>query len=75
MSRGLSAARTLILTCLVVMAAACGGEAASDDDEAVLNGGLTFLVHPLLQLDARVGAGLTDAAPDFFVGVGIARRW
>lgn len=47
----------------------------SGDDEAVLNGGLTFLVHPLLQLDARVGAGLTDAASDFFVGVGVARRW
>jgi len=47
----------------------------SGDDEAVLNGGFTFLVHPLLQLDARAGAGLTDAAPDFFLGVGIARRW
>jgi hypothetical protein len=47
----------------------------SGDDEAVLNGGFTFLVHPLLQLDARAGAGLTDAAPDFFVGLGIARRW
>lgn len=47
----------------------------SGDDEAVLNGGFTYLVHPLLQLDARAGAGLTEAAPDFFVGVGIARRW
>jgi hypothetical protein len=47
----------------------------SADDEAVLNGGVTFLVHRLLQLDARAGAGLTDAAPDFFVGIGIARRW
>ena len=47
----------------------------SGEDEAVLNGGFTFLVHPLLQLDARAGAGLTDTAPDFFLGVGIARRW
>lgn len=47
----------------------------SGDDEVVANGGLTFLVHPLFQLDARAGAGLTDAAPDFFIGVGIARRW
>lgn len=47
----------------------------SGDDDAVLNGGVTFLVHPLLQLDARAGAGLTDSAPDFLVGVGIARRW
>lgn len=47
----------------------------SGDDAAVVNGGFTFLVHPLLQLDARAGAGLTDAAPDFFLGVGLARRW
>lgn len=47
----------------------------SGDDEAVLNGGFTLLLHPLLQLDARAGAGLSEAAPDFFVGVGIARRW
>ena len=47
----------------------------SGDDEVVANGGLTFLVHPLLQLDARAGGGLTHAAPDFFVGVGVARRW
>ncbi|MGH7571430.1 MAG: transporter [Gemmatimonadota bacterium] len=48
---------------------------ASGEDAAVVNGGFTFLVHPLLQLDARAGAGLTEAAPDFFLGVGIARRW
>jgi hypothetical protein len=47
----------------------------SGEDEAVLNGGFTFLVHPLLQLDARAGAGITQGAPDFFVGLGIARRW
>jgi hypothetical protein len=47
----------------------------SGEDAAVMNGGFTFLVHPLLQLDARAGAGLTEGAPDFFLGVGIARRW
>jgi hypothetical protein len=47
----------------------------SGEDEAVLNGGFTFLVHPLLQLDARAGAGITQGAPDFFVGIGVARRW
>lgn len=47
----------------------------SGDDETVLNGGFTFLVHPLFQLDARAGAGLTSGAPDFFLGVGVARRW
>ncbi|HET6341540.1 MAG TPA: transporter [Gemmatimonadota bacterium] len=46
-----------------------------EDDEGVLNGGLTFLVRPLLQLDARAGAGVTDAAPDFFAGVGLSKRW
>ncbi len=49
--------------------------ASSGDDEAIVNGGLTFLVHPLFQLDARAGVGLTDPAPDFFLGVGLARRW
>ena len=50
--------------------------AAPDDDDAVVaNGGLTFLVNDDLQLDARVGAGLTSAAPDVFVGVGVAKRW
>lgn len=46
-----------------------------EDDEGVLNGGLTFLVQPLFQLDARAGAGITDAAPDFFAGVGLSKRW
>ncbi len=36
------------------------------------DGGLTFLVHPTLQLDARIGA---DATGDGVLGVGVARRW
>jgi hypothetical protein len=45
------------------------------DDDVTLNGGITYLVHDSFQLDARVGAGLTDDAPDVFVGFGVARRW
>ncbi|MBA3585213.1 MAG: transporter [Gemmatimonadetes bacterium] len=45
------------------------------DDAAVVNGGATFLVHEDFQLDARAGAGLNGAAPDFFAGVGVAYRW
>ncbi len=50
---------------------------AGDDtgDDVTLNGGITYLVHDSFQLDARVGAGLTDTAADIFVGFGVARRW
>lgn len=44
-------------------------------DDVTLNGGITFLVNNSFQLDARVGAGLTDDAPDVFFGFGVARRW
>jgi hypothetical protein len=49
--------------------------APDGDDAAIANGGVTWLLNPDLQLDARLGAGLNRAAPDLFVGVGIARRW
>ncbi|MEJ2153073.1 MAG: transporter [Gemmatimonadota bacterium] len=45
------------------------------DDDVTLNGGITYLVSDDFQLDARIGAGLTDDAPDIFVGFGVARRW
>lgn len=38
------------------------------------NGGLTFLIHPDFQLDARVGWGLNEQADDFFAGIGMAYR-
>lgn len=44
-------------------------------DALLANGGVTFLVHPDLQFDARIGAGLAGPAPDVFVGVGVAHRW
>ena len=49
--------------------------ADGDEDEAYLDGGLTLAFGPDAQLDARAGAGLTDAAADWFFGIGFARRW
>lgn len=40
-----------------------------------VNGGLTFLFSPDLQLDARAGLGPHAGAHDFFAGIGISRRW
>ena len=37
--------------------------------------GSTFCLTPNFQLDARGGVGLNGAAPDYFVGVGLVRRW
>jgi hypothetical protein len=45
------------------------------DEAHNINGGLTYMVTDDLQLDFRVGAGLSDAADDVFAGVGFARRW
>jgi len=39
-----------------------------------VDGGFTFLVNDDLQLDVSAGAGLNDAAPDFFVAAGVAWR-
>jgi hypothetical protein len=41
-----------------------------------IDAGVTYLVNDRLQLDARVGHGVTGlASNERFVGVGIARRW
>jgi Putative MetA-pathway of phenol degradation len=41
-----------------------------------VNGGFTFGVTPDFQLDARAGYGLRHVGgPNYFVGIGIARRW
>lgn len=47
-----------------------GGEATS-----YANGGATWLLGPDLQLDARLGTGVSGTDTDWFVGVGFARRW
>ena len=40
-----------------------------------LDGGMTFLVHPTLQLDARVGTGVSPASDRPSFGLGVSRRW
>lgn len=39
-----------------------------------LDGGFTWLLRPNLQLDAAAGIGLSDAAEDFFAGLGVTVR-
>ncbi len=52
-----------------VPASASGSSAHSFD------GGFTYLLRDNLQLDFAGGIGLSDAAPDWFVGVGLSVRW
>lgn len=40
-----------------------------------VNGGLTYQLYDALQLDARGGVRAGAAAGDYFVGIGLARRW
>lgn len=49
---------------------------ASDPAPAAhsIDGGVTFLVRPTVQLDLAIGFGLDDDAPDRFVGVGLSFR-
>ena len=49
---------------------------ASDPEPAThsVDGGLTYLPHPRVQLDLAVGAGIDDDAPDWFAGVGVSFR-
>jgi hypothetical protein len=39
-----------------------------------LDAGATYLLRPDLQLDAAAGVGISDAAPDWFAGVGVSFR-
>lgn len=53
------------------------GLVPTDDAPAsssVVNGGLTWLVDPDLQLDARLGAGLSGPVPDLIFGTGVVWR-
>lgn len=43
--------------------------------EVSVDGGLTYLVRPNLQLDLSAGAGLNEEAPDGFVAAGLSYRW
>jgi len=48
---------------------------ADGDTELSFDGGLTFLLRPNVQLDAALGFGLTDDAPDWFLTTGISVRF
>lgn len=50
---------------------------ATGNSARFLNTGLTYLVNPDFQLDARVGLGVNNdvSGPDFFYGIGLARRF
>lgn len=52
-----------------IPASASGGPSHSFD------GGLTYLLRDNLQLDLAAGLGLSDAADDWFVGLGVSVRW
>lgn len=55
---------------------AFGDSGLSDDGptETALDGGVTFLVRPNVQLDLFVGAGISSAAPDWLAGAGVSFR-
>jgi hypothetical protein len=40
----------------------------------LLDGGVTYLLRPNLQLDAAAGVGISEAAPDWFAGIGVSVR-
>ena len=70
---------TAVVGTEVVPGVGAFGELAADlvEDRLGLLGhaGLTVAVAPLVQLDLHAGVGLTDAAPDALVGVGVSARW
>ena len=50
-------------------------QGAGGETRKFVNVGTTLLLNPDLQLDARVGAGPSTKTGDFFVGIGVVRRW
>jgi hypothetical protein len=48
--------------------------ADTNHNENYFDGGFTFLVTDNVQLDARAGVGLNEAAADMFAGLGFAFR-
>jgi hypothetical protein len=47
---------------------------ALGSSSAAVDGGLTYLVRPNVQLDLYGGSGLSGDAPDWFVGLGVSFR-
>ena len=50
-------------------------EEPDGDGTLYADGGATWLLSPDLQLDARVGTGLSGTDTDWFFGLGFAARW
>ncbi len=49
--------------------------AEGQEDPHSIDGGFTYLINENLQLDMSGGVGLTDAAPDYFIGIGASWRF
>jgi hypothetical protein len=52
-----------------------GPQTAHGADQNYVNAGVTYLVNNDYQLDFRGGCGISGTRPDYFFGVGAARRW
>lgn len=50
-------------------------EVPDGSSTTLYDGGVTYLLTPTVQLDARIGFGGSDSAVDSFVGAGIVKRW
>ena len=48
---------------------------SDSSEEHYVDGGITFLLRDNMQLDLEAGAGLNDAADDWFVGAGLSVRF
>lgn len=48
---------------------------ADGKPQTSLDGGFTWAVNDHFQLDILAGVGLSDHAPDWFVGAGVSYRW
>lgn len=50
-------------------------ESKAGDSHWMLDGGLTYLMLPNLQLDAYVGVNLWRSQEDWYVGTGVSVLW
>jgi hypothetical protein len=51
------------------------GGSVGGPPEHSFDGGFTWLLNPAAQLDFSGGVGISDAAPDWFIGAGISLRY
>jgi hypothetical protein len=50
-------------------------KASGEEDEHSIDSGVTYLMSDDVQIDLSAGVGLNRAAPDFFIGAGVAWRF